>query len=429
MSEQRKRIDKQETINKLTEKSFAKGEKRKEKQWDKPLPKKKVTVGCPVYKKCGQCFGQEEPYVKTIEQKQKKLKEILKKYCEAEPLVKMEDPYHYRKKAYAVYGHNKEGGHLCGVLDKKTGRVIPMENCFIDDKKAAAIMVTVKELLKSFKIRTCDLKSGNGLLRYVMVRNGISTGEIMVILVLSSDIMPSKNNFVKALRKVHPEIDTVIMNENYKNSTSILGDKESIIYGKGFIIDFLGGKEFRISSKSLFPANPVQAEQLYAKAISFAQLLGEEIVLDAYSGIGTIGMLVSEQVKKVISVDSNSNVVRDAMANLKRNHIKNVDCYTKDVTEFINQVAASEEQNVDIVFVNSPKNGCDKEFIDALVKLNPKKLICISHDLITLGSNLDYLTKKGFQVKRAVGVDMKPWTEAVETVVLFSRGSGTPKLR
>lgn len=385
----------------------------------KPLSKK-MTTSCPVYQKCSGCSGQEEPYDKTLQEKQTRIRKTLEPYCEPEPIIGMDNPYHYRERVIGAYGHDKQG-HICGMIDRKTGRVIPMENCSIDDKKATSIILTIKELLKSFKIKTYDVKSGNGLLRYALVRNGYQTGEIMVVLVLSSGIMPSKNNFVKALRKEHPEIETVIINENYREQSEILGDKESTIYGKGFIKENLLDKEFRVSSKTFFPVNPIQAERFYKKAIDYAQLTGTEIVLDAYAGIGTIGVLVSGKVRKVISVESNPNAVRDAISNIKRNQIKNVDIYTKNAAEFVKQVAESEKQPVEVVFVDPPQAGCDKTFLDALVTLAPQKVVYISHNLTSLEKDLHGLSERGFRVKKATGIDILPWTDCVDVVILLQR--------
>ena len=243
----------------------------------------------------------------------------------------------------------------------------------------------------------------------------------MVVLVLSSTIMPSKNNFVKALRKIHPEITTILINENYKNTSMILGDKEQTIYGKGFIYDTLCGKTFRISAKSFYQVNPVQTEILYKKAIQFAELTGTDTVLDAYCGIGTIGMIASDYVRRVIGVELNADAVRDAVSNARKNQIKNIDFYTKDASIFMTEVAEAGTEKIDVVFMDPPRAGSTEQFMDACVELAPGKIVYISCNPHSLARDLEYMTKRGYQVKKAVGVDLFPWTKHVETVILMTK--------
>lgn len=391
----------------------------KYKKSEKENNNQKNTKACIIQAECGGCLGQEETYVQHLAGKQKNLEALLGTLGKIAPIIGMENPYHYRKKIHMQFGHDRNGIPICGTRDQITNRMISLENCSIDDEKACSIIVTIRDLLKSFKIKTFDENSGFGLLRHVMVRNSIYSGEIMVVLVLSSTIMPSKNNFVKALRKIHPEIDTIIINENFKKTKVILGEKEIPIYGKGFIIDSLCGKEFRISTKSLYPVNPVQAEVLYKKALSFAALTGNEIILDAYCGIGTIGILAADQAKKVISVDMNNASIRDAISNVKRNKIKNVDFYSKEAGEFVEQVVESEKQKIDVVFMDPPRAGSEERFLTGLVKLSPQKIVYISRNIVSLVKDLEYLTKKGYKVKEIVGIDMCPWTSHIDCCVLL----------
>lgn len=383
-------------------------------------PARKKFRGCPIFEKCGGCLGQEESYELHLEKKQKQLKSLIGMYGKLDPIVGMKHPYHYRNKVHAVFAHDKKGPY-CGVYEAGTHRVVSVENCCIEDKKASAIILTIRDLLPSFKIKTYDEDKGYGLLRHVLVRKGLKSGEIMVVLVLSSTILPSKNNFVKALLKIHPEITTVILNENYKNTSMILGEKEQVIYGKGYITDTLCGKTFRISAKSFYQVNSVQTEVLYQKAIDFAGLKGSETILDAYCGIGTIGMIASDYVKRVIGVELNKEAVRDAVSNVKRNHIKNIDIYAKDASDFIAEVAHDGSEKIDVIFMDPPRAGSDEKFINACAQLAPKRIIYISCNPITLARDLECFLKKGYQVKRAGGVDMFPWTGHVETVCLLER--------
>ena len=376
---------------------------------------------CKISNICGGCLGQDESYEIHLARKQELLEKLLGEYCKVEPMIGMEYPYYYRNKVHAVFSHDKQGNAICGVYEEGTHHVVPVENCLIEDRKAAAIILSVRDLLKSFKIKTFSEDSGYGLLRHVLVRTGHTSGEIMVVLVLSSLIMPSKNNFVKALRKIHPEITTMIVNENYKSTSMVLGEKEQVIYGKGFIEDTLCGKKFRISSKSFYQINPVQTEILYDKAIEYAGLTGNETILDAYCGIGTIGIIASDHAKKVISVELNSSAVRDAISNVKRNGIKNIDFYTKDAGEFMEQFATSTPDKIDVVFMDPPRSGSDEKFLGSLVQLAPEKVVYISCNPNTLARDLEFLVANGYQVKRAIGCDMFPWTNHVETIVALHR--------
>lgn len=378
------------------------------------------TNNCPVVKKCGGCQLIHLEYEKQLALKQKQVDDLLKKYAKVEPIIGMKNPLHYRNKVHAVFDHDRKGNPISGVYEAGTHRVVPVESCLIEDKKADEIIGTIRGMLKSFKIKTYDEDTGFGLLRHVLIRKGFKSGEIMVVLVLSSPIFPSKNNFVKALLKQHPEITTIVLNVNDKSTSMVLGEKEQVIYGKGYIEDSLCGKTFRISPKSFYQVNPVQTEILYNKAIELAGLSGNETVIDAYCGIGTIGLIASSHVKKVIGVELNQDAVRDAVMNAKRNQVSNVDFYNKDAGEFMSQMAEQNE-TVDVVFMDPPRAGSDEKFLDSLCAMKPGKVVYISCNPVTLERDLGYLVKKKYKVERIVPVDMFPGTEHVESVILLHR--------
>ena len=200
------------------------------------------------------------------------MEELLGGVCPVRPIIGMEEPYHYRNKVHAVFGLDRKNNPISGIYKEGTHRILPVDSCLIEDQKADEIIVTIRSMLRSFKIRVFDEDTGYGLLRHVLVRRGFHSGEVMVVLVLGSPILPSKNNFVKALRKLHPEITTVVVNINDKQTSMVLGEKETVIYGKGYIEDTLCGCTFRISPKSFYQVNPVQTEILYNKAITYAGL-------------------------------------------------------------------------------------------------------------------------------------------------------------
>ncbi len=376
---------------------------------------------CPVTGKCGGCQYVDMPYKAQLKRKQKQAEMLLKEYGKVKPIIGMEEPSHYRNKVHAVFAFQKGRGIVSGIYQEKSHRVVPVENCLLEDQKAGEIIRSVRELAKSFKLKAYDEDSGYGLLRHVLVRVGHITGEIMVVLVLGSPILPSKKNFVNELCKLHPEITTILINVNNKRTSMVLGEKEQVIYGKGYIEDELCGRRFKISAKSFYQVNSVQTEALYAKAAEYAQLTGKETVVDAYCGIGTIALAVAGQAGKVIGVELNKDAVRDAVTNAKINQIKNADFYQNDAGHFLTQMADAGEK-VDVVFMDPPRSGSTEEFLDALIRICPKRIVYISCEPETLARDLKYLTRKsGYRVREITPVDMFPFTGNVECVVLMSR--------
>lgn len=374
---------------------------------------------CPIAKKCGGCQYQGVPYEKQLKEKQKQVEKLLKPFGKVNPIIGMKDPYHYRNKVHAVFGYERSKGIISGTYQANTHKIVPVNECLIEDEKCTAIICSIRDLLKSFKIKTYDEDTGYGLFRHVLVRRGFSSGEIMVVLVLTSPILPSKNNFVAALRKLHPEITTVVLNINDKRTSMVLGDKEKVLYGKGYIEDTLCGCKFRISAKSFYQVNPVQTEVLYGKAIEYAKLTGKERVLDAYCGIGTIGLIAAGRAKEVIGVEVNGDAVRDARVNAKINAISNAQFYHADAGEFM--VSLAEQQvSMDVVFMDPPRAGSDEAFMSSVVKLAPKRIVYVSCNPETLARDLGYLTKHGYQVREMQPVDMFGFTEHVESIVLLS---------
>ena len=362
----------------------------------------------------------DTPYKKQLKIKHARVQELLEPYCKVEPFIGMESPEHYRCKVHAVFTHDKKGNPLSGIYREGSHEVVPVESCLLEDQKADAIIASIRGMLKSFKIKTYDEDNGYGLLRHVLIRIGRNTGEIMVVLVTVSPIFPSKNNFVKALRKEHPEITTIVLNVNDKQTSMILGDKEKPIYGPGFIYDICCGMKFKISPKSFYQVNPIQQEVLYNTAIEMANLKGDEVALDCYSGVGTIGLIASPHVKEVISVELNKDAVKDAILNAKINDIKNITFYQNDATRFMQQMADSGD-GVDLVFMDPPRSGSTPEFISSMISLSPKKIVYISCSPESLANDLKLITRGGYKADRAVPVDMFPFTRGAETVVLLTK--------
>ena len=380
---------------------------------------------CPYAGKCGGCQYQGMDYGSQLKEKQKYVQKLLKNCGKPEPILGMENPYYYRNKVHAVYKHQKNGEIISGIYEEGTHKVVPVESCQIENQEADKVIQTIRKLAKSFKIKIYNEDSGYGLLRHVLIRYGRVTGEMMVVLVAVSPIFPSKNNFVKALRKEHPEITTVVLNINDKSTSMVLGERNIILYGKGYIEDELCGCRFRISPNSFYQVNPVQTEVLYQKAISLAGLSGKEKVIDAYCGIGTIGLIAASHCKEVIGIELNREAVKDAIGNAKRNSIKNVRFYQGDAGDFLVSMAQKGEK-ADVVFMDPPRAGSSEKFMESAVKMGPEKIVYISCNPDTLERDLKYLTRKGYQVDRICPVDMFPFTDNIETVCLLSNRKSKP---
>ena len=380
---------------------------------------------CPYRRRCGGCEYIGRNYKWTLAQKEKKTFTILKPYVKLSGIVGMDDPYHYRNKVTSTFAHIKDGRkerNICGIYEQGTHKVVSIDSCLIENEKADAIIRDILDMLKSFKIKVYDEDSGYGLLRHVLVRCAHVTGQIMVVLVLSSKILPGKNNFVKELLRRHPEITTIIVSENAERTSMVLGEKETVIYGKGYIEDKLCGNTFRISSKSFYQVNSVQTEKLYRQAIKYANLTGRERVIDAYCGIGTIGITAAAKAGEVIGVELNNDAVRDAIRNAKANDIKNIRFYNNDAGEFMRGMAEQREK-ADVVFMDPPRTGSTEAFMSAAVSMSPGRIIYISCEPETLARDLKWLTSHGYKAREAVAYDMFPFTENVETVVLMTKQS------
>ena len=373
---------------------------------------------CPYAKKCGGCDYQGIPYEKQLSMKQKEMEKLLGGFARVYPIIGMEEPMHYRNKVHAVFDRDRKGNVISGVYEKNSHRVVNVDSCMIEDERADAIVLTIRKLIKDFKMKVFDEDTGYGLFRHVLIRTGHVSGQILVVLVLASPILPAKNNFIKALRAAHPEITSIVLNVNDRKTSMVLGEREIVLYGKGYIEDTLCGLTYRISPKSFYQVNPVQTEKLYQTAIDFAGLTGNEIVLDAYCGIGTIGMTAASKAKEVIGVELNKDAVKDAIANAKANGIKNVRFYNKDAGDFIVGMA---QQNVkcDVIFMDPPRSGSTEKFLDCVVKLEPKRVVYVSCDPVTLARDLKYITKKGYRVEKIQPVEMFCFTKHVECVIMM----------
>ena len=376
---------------------------------------------CPVSRKCGGCQLMNMSYPEQLRFKQAKVNKLLGGFHRVLPVKGMENPFHYRNKVQAAFGTTRGGEIISGVYQSSTHNIVKVDSCLLEDEKADEIIVTVRRLVKSFKLGVYNEKNGSGFLRHVLVKRGFATNEIMVVLVTGTNVFPSKRDFIKELLKLHPEITTVIHNINNKFTSMVLGEREEILYGKGYIEDVLCGCRFRISAKSFYQINPVQTEFLYGTAVKFAGLTGSERVIDAYCGIGTIGLVAAANgAAEVIGAELNPDAVSDAKINAKLNGTENAEFICADAGEFM--LAMSEQgEKCDVVFMDPPRAGSDKKFLSSLVKLAPEKVVYISCNPETQQRDLYYLTKNGYEVKKIQPVDMFPYTSHVESVVLLTK--------
>ncbi|MDO4478844.1 MAG: 23S rRNA (uracil(1939)-C(5))-methyltransferase RlmD [Lachnospiraceae bacterium] len=376
-------------------------------------------AGCPLTKKCGGCQFTKVPYTEQLKHKQMHMRKLLGRFGKVEPIIGMEQPLYYRHKVHAVLGRGRKGEIISGTYEARSHKIVPVEHCLIEDEKAQAVIATVRRLIKEFKLYIYDEDLGTGLMRHVLVRRGYATGEILVVLVTGTVVFPGKNNFVKALVKEHPEITTIVQNINDRRTSVVLGEREQVLYGPGFIRDELCGFTFRISASSFYQVNPAQTEKLYNTAIEMAGLTGKETVIDAYCGTGTIGIAASRKAGRVIGVEVNKAAVRDARLNLKDNAVKNMTVKQDDAGRFMLEMAARGEK-ADVVLMDPPRTGSDKNFLSAVTKMGPDRIVYISCGPDTLARDLGILTKSGYRVMRMQPVDLFPQTEHIENVVLLS---------
>lgn len=332
----------------------------------------------------------------------------------------MDDPFHYRNKVHAVLSVDKAGKPISGVYAMGTHRVVPVRHCLIEDRRADRIIQTIVAMLPAYKLRIYNEYTHRGFLRHILIRTGHVTGQIMVVLVATSLEFPGKKAFVQELIQRHPEITTVVLNCNQRETSMVLGTKEITLYGEGYMEDELCGKRFRISPQSFYQVNAKQCELLYRTAIDAAQLTGAETLLDAYCGTGTIGLCASDGCKQLIGVELNADAIRDAKENARRNGVENARFLCDDAGRFM-QKLAKEGNAPDVVMMDPPRAGSDQKFLQSLLMLKPKRVVYVSCNPETLARDLRVLVDGGYRAEWATPVDMFPGTEHVETVCVLSK--------
>ena len=382
-------------------------------------PAREIRWNCPVAAKCGGCQLTRLSYAEQLQWKQQRVTELLDGICEVRPILGMDDPFHYRNKVHAVLSVDKAGKPISGVYAMGTHRVVPVRHCLIEDRRADRIIQTIVAMLPAYKLRIYNEYTHRGFLRHILIRTGHVTGQIMVVLVATSLEFPGKKAFVQELIQRHPEITTVVLNCNQRETSMVLGTKEITLYGEGYMEDELCGKRFRISPQSFYQVNAKQCELLYRTAIDAAHLTGAETLLDAYCGTGTIGLCASDGCKQLIGVELNADAIRDAKENARRNGVENARFLCDDAGRFM-QKLAKEGNAPDVVMMDPPRAGSDQKFLQSLLTLKPKRVVYVSCNPETLARDLRVLVDGGYRAEWATPVDMFPGTEHVETVVLLS---------
>lgn len=375
---------------------------------------------CPIFKQCGSCSYLNYDYSKQLLLKQEYCQKLCTnanlKSIKVDSPIGQQLPYHYRNKVIVGFNRNNQAG----FYEENSHKIIPYSTCLLHDAESDMIIQKITQMLKKYRIQIYNEDKKKGFLRHVFIRRGVKTNQTMVVLVTTSLIFPGSKNFTKELTTAFPSIKTIVLNQNTRKTSIVLGEQEKVIYGKGFIEDILCGLKFKISPKSFYQINHDQCEVLYTKAIELLNLNKNDVLIDTYCGIGTIGMVAANHVKKVISVESNADAIKDAIYNAKMNKINNIDFYCDDASMFMVKLA-KENHKIDAVIMDPPRSGTDQKFIDAISKLQPKKVIYISCDPSTQVRDLNAFKKIGYQFDTMHLVDLFPHTKHIESIVLLTK--------
>lgn len=374
-----------------------------------------MELKCPYFSLCGGCSKLDISYEEEIKEKTEYVKKLFKtiNYNKDIEVVAADSPYYYRNKVMMAFKLSKTKKVVSGIYEEHSHKIVPVSDCLIQSQTINKVLKSVNTALSKNKITPFV---NGGVVRHVLVRHAIKTNQIMVVIVTPTDMFPGRANFIKDLLKLEPGITTIVQNVQSRDTSIVLGTKERVLYGKGFIVDELCGLKFKLSPRSFFQINPPQTEKLYNIAMEFANLRIGNTVIDAYSGIGTIGMVASKTCGKVICVENNPDAVTDARFNAKFNNINNINFYCEDSTKFINELAQNKIK-VDCVILDPPRTGTTYNFISAIAKMGIKRVVYVSCGPETLIRDLKIFKEFGYEIKNVKCVDMFSKTEHVETVV------------
>lgn len=384
----------------------------------------RIESDCTSYKRCGGCNLRHIRYEDTLLLKQSIVQNLVNKTLKNKITVKdtigMENPYNYRNKVQFPIGHNKKNELAIGVYANRTHEIVPITACFIQDITSQKIAKYVVAFMKKNKIPAYNEITKKGIVRHVGIRFGLKTNEYMCIIVTNGNKFPNETELVEELIANFKEIKTIVKNVNNKDTNIILGQKNITLYGEGHIYDKLGEYTFEISPLSFYQINPIQTEKLYDKAIELAQLSKDDIAMDLYCGIGTIGIFLAKHVKKVYGVEIIEQAIENAKRNAQINNIDNIEFFCGDVEKILKNLIEEEKINPDIIFLDPPRKGLDNITIKNILEVQPKKVIYISCNPATLVRDLKILEEK-YNVKEIQTLDMFPFTNHVECVVVLGR--------
>ena len=382
----------------------------------------RVDIDCISFQRCGGCNLRHIDYEETLNMKQRVVQNLVNKNLKNKIIVKpcwgMGNPYNYRNKLQFPIGQDKEGKPIVGVFANRTHEIIPVENCLLQHKKANQIVKYIIDIINKYNLTIYDEKTGEGLLRHIMIKTGFRTNQIMVVFVINGDFLPFAKDIAEDLQGACHDITSMVVNINKRNTNVILGDKNINIIGKGFIQDILGNYLFNISPLSFYQVNPIQAEALYNIAIENAKISKEDIVFDLYCGIGTITLFASEFAKKVYGIEIVEQAIEDAKENAKINKIDNVEFIAGDTEVVLTDLIENKKIIPNVVIVDPPRRGLDKTTINNILKISPKRVVNISCNPATLMRDLSLLEEK-YEINMIQPVDMFPFTSHVESVAIL----------
>jgi 23S rRNA (uracil1939-C5)-methyltransferase len=413
----------------------------------------RVKPVCPYHKQCGGCQIQAMSYEAQLQFKENKVKNNLVRiggfdrlFIESvmEPVVGMEQPWHYRNKAQFPVGTDKDGRIITGFYAGRTHSIIANTDCALGVEENEPILQKVLAYMQNEKVSAYDETTGQGLVRHILIRKGFTSGEIMVCLVINGKSLPKEDRLVSTLREI-PGMTSIWLNYNTKNTNVIMGTEGRVLWGQNTITDVIhrrsieeinSGKDclrydskenapqgitFAISPLSFYQVNPIQTEKLYSLALEYAGLTGEETVWDLYCGIGTISLFMAQCAKEVHGVEIVPQAIKDARKNAERNHIENATFYVGKAEEVLPRLYEEEHIFADVICVDPPRKGCDEACLNTIIKMAPKRIVYVSCDSATLARDLKYLCENGYEIRKVRAVDQFGQTVHVETVVLLSQ--------
>ena len=394
----------------------------------KPSPYR-VEPKCAFARQCGGCQLQALSYEQQLAFKEKKVRGHLERIggfteLPMEPIIGMDEPYHYRNKAQFPVGKNKEGRIITGFYAGRTHTIIENRDCALGVSQNKEVLDRVIAHMEAYGIEPYNEETGKGLVRHILIRYGFFTGEVMVCLVLNGSSIPQKETLIEHLLEI-PGMTSITINVNKKRSNVILGEEIRLLWGKPYITDKIGDISYQISPLSFFQVNPLQTGKLYSKALEYADLHGEETVWDLYCGIGTISLFLAQKAKFVRGVEIIPAAIENANDNARLNGIENVEFFVGKAEEVLPAEYKKNGIYADVIVVDPPRKGCEESLLATMIEMQPKRIVYVSCDSATLARDLKYLCERGYELRKVCPVDQFGGTVHVETVVLLGRKKST----